>query len=240
MLPKVRVVAVGGGILALAGVGAIVGWNRPQWPERTEEYGRHIPRSGLVLNPEGRSNPGEPLEAERDLKEVYRGLVAYIERNGKFPMPGELAGSDEKPGLLARDLFKLPDIDFSDYGSSKEPNATYAFAYRAPRFDMTPKPVRPAAGERDVWMYTDAYVRRNTTVFRDGTRTMDPQGAYVVLWSDGQIERIHPLDVVWTGPDHDRIMRFPGEPGTETSAKNAVTERNRLLESDGIRLVGSE
>jgi len=234
MLPTLKSTAIVGGVVSLAALGAIVGWNRSPWPDRPAYQDRQIPESGLVLNPEGASNPGDPKEAVKDLGLVYKGLKAYIAKHGKFPMPGELAGSDERPGFVARDAFKLPDIDYSDYGSAKEPNSTYAFAYRAPRYDESPKPTHPAEGERDVWMYTDTYVRRNETVFRDGSKTTSPTGVYVVLWSDGKIEYVEPLDVVWTGHEGSLIMRFPGEPGTE---KNAITQRQRIQESPGMRLV---
>lgn len=234
MLPTLKTTAFVGGVLSLAALGAILGWNRPQWPERPTYLDREIPESGLVLNPEGANNPGDPKEAVKDLGIVYKGLKAYIARHGKFPMPGELAGSDEKPGLVARDAFKVPDIDLSDYGSAKDPNSTYAFAYRAPRFDDSPKPIAPSNGDRDVWMYTDVYVRRNETVFRDGSKTTQPTGVYVVLWSDGKIKYIDPLDVVWTGRDGSMIMRFPGEPGTQG---DALTQRKRLQEAPGTRLI---
>lgn len=235
MLPAVRNSIWAGGIVAIAGIGAIVGWNRPQWPEQTEYQGRPIPEDGLVLNPKGTLHAGNPSEAEKDLKVIYRGLKAYIAKHGKFPMPGELAGSDEHPGLIARGAFKLPDAEYSDY-AAQDVNSTYAFAYRAPRHDLKPKPVNPTPDERDVWMYTDVYVRRNDKVFRDGTKETQPTGVYVVLWSDGEVEQVHPLDIVWTGIEGDRIMRFPGEPGTD---QNAVGERERIRKANGIRLVES-
>lgn len=235
-LKGMKGLTIGGGIIALAVVGALVGWNRPQWPDQMEFQGRFIPVGGLELNPEGKDHPGDPTEAERDLAQIYKGLKRYVALHGKFPMPGELAGSPENKGLLPREYFLLPDLDYADYASKEDENMTYAFAYRAPRFDMSPKPIAPANGQRDVWMYTDVYVRRNTKVFRDGSREINPEGVYVVLWSDGEIERIHPLDVVWTGPDGNQIMRFPGEPGTE---KLGTPERERIRKARGVRLIGN-
>ncbi|PMY11829.1 hypothetical protein C1X42_32900, partial [Pseudomonas sp. FW305-BF8] len=71
-------------------------------------------------------------------------------------------------------------------------HSAYESSFRAVRPNGTSKPAFPAKGERDVWSVCPIYVRSNVHVNRDTTGSINRQGAYLVLWSDGKIEDMQP------------------------------------------------
>ncbi len=157
-----------------------------------------IPKAGLVVNPAG-ERPGDPAEAERDFRRIYQALTAFRDAHRRLPTPLELIGDGKSPsqvGLTMAD-FQTPDYKESDGHSANRWNATqYELSYLSDRPDGTRKPDFPASGERDVWMTTDVYARRHQIVRPDARSEMRWTGCYVLLWSDGKIERVAPGDVL--------------------------------------------
>ena len=91
----------------------------------------------------------------------------------------------------------------------------------------------PKAGDtRDVLAWTPIYVYENTRLFRGEKMTYNPVGVYLVLWDDGQVEKIPYHKVVFTRVkdmevligikrrSNGRILAFPGQAGL---SKDAIT-----------------
>jgi hypothetical protein len=58
------------------------------------------------------------------------------------------------------------------------------------RSDRTPKPHNPEPGERDVWAVAEQCAKMKLLTTQQYEARLWLQGDYVVLWSDGQIERV--------------------------------------------------
>ena len=182
----------------------------------------------VKINPEGAKNPGNPNEAVQRLRRIYHVMNSYREKHNGLPSLGELLGSGSKPGLIAQEDQVLPDQEFKDGLPDPSKNDCFTWAYRSPRPNGQPKPAFPSTGEKDVWVYTDLYIRRNQTIMPDGHSEFEPRGVYVVLWSDGTIEKVPMQDAVLIGEGLSSTYSFAGQAGnpkkTETWGERARNE----------------
>ncbi len=108
-------------------------------------------------------------------------------------------------GFKSRDevqaLFRNPDLRFSDSASTRENwrnTEAYQIAVLNDPFQrlngtLTNSPKLP--GTRDVLLYTSTYYHKN--IHRGNGITMHPVGFYVVLWDDGQVEKIPYQKQLW-------------------------------------------
>ncbi len=186
-----------------------------------------------ALTPEAtRSGPDG---ATAQLKQLYHILTVYRARhNGAFPatnlpaLLAELTAHPQEYGLPERGagnarqalhLFTSPDSQFMDGGSKAYADKLIVYYLHNKRPDGTLVGTAKRAGTRDVFAYTNLYFRNH------------PHGAtgfYLVLWDDGQVEKIparriltvRAYDVI--GPAGasqaaarrgDKQIAFPGEAG---------------------------
>ena len=121
---------------------------------------------------------------------------------------------------MTADCFDTPDRKKSDTFDSTDFGFGYLWAYRSQRPDGKPRPVFPGPGERDVWLYTDTYVRSNSTVYKTGSGSTKPEGHYLVAWSDGKVEEL-PISAYKRTQFHlgSARMGFVGEPGIDENSK---------------------
>ncbi|GEM_PF-2121864 len=191
-------------------------FNREAYVERYTD-GRVIPAGGLLVNPNGLS--GLSNDTEGDFRKLYRAIDAYVTAKGTLPDdPRSLIPftQDWPVGRrITEEALYTPDYRKSDVYSPKDEKFNYLWAYRSPRADGTAKPPRPPSGERDVWLYTETYVRERKRVFRDGSSVTHPKGRYVVLWSDGTVEKVG-FDRLVTAPSgaSGEAYFFKGEAGS--------------------------
>lgn len=172
--------------------------------------GRVIPAEGLVINPAGRTHPGDPEHAAVDFRKMYVAMDRYRKEHGRLPTPNELLTI---PGMREEDLTN-PDAQYADgFVKGQQNISSYAFSYLAPRPDGSRKPAFPKPGERDVWFVSSDAVRRNQTVFQDHRSDMDFRGAYVVLWSDGQVEQVAVGKEEYLGGRGGHRLSFRGQTG---------------------------
>jgi len=198
-----------------------------QWLERLPD-GRVIPVSGLKLNPNGLTN------LQGDAKDDFRRLVgairAYADKYQRFPDDPrwliEFTKKWPESTRVTADCFDTPDRKKSDTFDSSDFGFGYKWFYRSPRPDGKPRPVFPGPGERDVWLFTDTYMRANQTVYRTGSASSKPEGHYLVAWSDGKVEEL-PLSAYKRTQFHlgSASMGFDGEPGIDENSKVAVESR---------------
>ncbi|MDX1931950.1 MAG: hypothetical protein SFU56_05035 [Capsulimonadales bacterium] len=180
--------------------------------------GKLIPWYGLKVNPAG-DVLGNPEEAVKDFRQIYAVMERYRREHGKLPGAGELMKE------LPRDAFHTPDFGRSDiHAAFSDTTAEYIWQYPAERPNGQAYPATPKPGERDVWMICDTYARMNQTVFRDRHSEYSPKGCYVVLWSDGTVEKIPVRDVIYyqTGRN-EWTLGFRGETGLPTKV-TSLTE----------------
>ena len=230
---------LGLGAVAALGIGlaALLARRAPAEPKLWD--GKPIPKGGFWTDPQGR-NLGDPANAERDLRKMYKALVAFRARAGRLPTMKEFFDSGwvaSHLGLTHDDL-NNPDYKYSDGYRPSKNASTYGFAFLARRPDGTPKPSFPAPGERDVWVGCDDYLRNNQFVRDDASSREDLRGFALVLWSDGRIERIRNADRVMV-QDSARSSSFtePGQAGTpkrgisyaEYLRRNGVAGYNETL-----------
>jgi hypothetical protein len=155
------------------------------------------PPPATVLDPQGVGHPGDPKNAEKDLQQIYLAIDKFRRQNGRLPNLPELGGSKATglPGLLPAEAWTNPDTRYSDGLDPKGRGSMrfhYQVSYLAARPDGSQKPAFPKKGERDVWILADQCVRKNMVRFSNHRVAMTLKGCFVVLWSDGTIERIHP------------------------------------------------
>jgi hypothetical protein len=192
-----------------------------RWMDRYQD-GRVIPVTGLKLNPDGLTN------LQGDAKDDFRRLVgairAYADKNQRFPDDPrwliEFTKKWPESTRVTADCFDTPDRKKSDTFDSSDFGFGYLWAYRGPRPDGKPRPVFPGPGERDVWLYTDTYVRSNSTVYKTGSGSTKPEGHYLVAWSDGKVEEL-PISAYKRTQWHlgSASMGFVGEPGIDENSK---------------------
>jgi hypothetical protein len=193
------------------------------------EDGRAIPVGGLLVNPHGLENL--EYDAEDDFRRLAVALREYVDKHEKLPdHPHDLLGlSDGSGGKIDESAFYSQDSERADHPG--QPGFSYSWAWRGPRADGAPKPARPASGERDVWVFSEDYVRSGRRVYRNGTYRSQPEGYYVVLWSDGAVERVPPQDRVLVGSGaFESTYFFRGEVGVPADARTAsdhLPERGR-------------
>ena len=198
-----------------------------QWLERLPD-GRVIPMTGLKLNPNGLTN------LQGDAKDDFRRLVgairAYADKYQRFPDDPrwliEFTKTWPESTRVTADCFDTPDRKKSDSFNNTDVGFGYKWFYRSPRPNGKSRPVFPGPGERDVWLFTDTYMRANQTVYRTGSATSKPEGHYLVAWSDGKVEEL-PLSAYKRTQFHlgSASMGFDGEPGIDENSKVAVESR---------------
>ncbi|RYG96228.1 MAG: hypothetical protein EON58_12540 [Alphaproteobacteria bacterium] len=214
-IAKIGIVVMG------LGVGAFIAL-LPRFKESPEWDGKAIPKEGLVLNPEGK-NLGDPENAAGDFKRVYAAMDAYRRANGKLPTLQEL--TDFKSPLaqgfqLSAEDLTTPDGKYADGYVPGQQNLSYMFAFIQPRPNGKERPAFPAAGERDVWLVSTDYVRRNQRMHQDKHSDIDFRGVYVVLWSDGKIEKVPVDGVVFASASAKSFgLNFPGQAGLPKGSK---------------------
>lgn len=191
-----------------------------------EKYvdGRVIPLNGLLVNSNGLENLKG--DAEDDFQRLHRALSSYAKEYGKLPDDPrwliEFTSSWPPEHRVEANTFGTDDYAASDTYSKADEGFNYSWAYRSPRANGQPKPARATADQRDVWVYTDVYVRSRRRVFRDGSFVTDPAGSYLVLWSDGKVERV-PLEerVLVSLGGRGKTYFFRGETGVPSNAESA-------------------
>ena len=193
------------------------------WMDRFQD-GRAIPVTGLKVNPNGLTN------LQGDAKDDFRRLVgairAYADKYQRFPDDPrwliEFTKKWPESTRVTADCFDTPDRKKSDSFNNMDVGFGYMWAYRGPRPDGKPRPVFPGPGERDVWLYTDTYMRSNKTVYKTGAGSTKPEGHYLVAWSDGKVEEL-PISAYKRTQFHlgSASMGFEGEAGIDENSKVA-------------------
>jgi len=192
-----------------------------RWMDRYQD-GRAIPVTGLKLNPDGLTNLQG--DAKDDFRRLAGAIRAYADKNQRFPDDPrwliEFTKKWPESTRVTADCFDTPDRKKSDTFDSTDFGFGYMWAYRGPRPDGKPRPVVPGSGERDVWLYTDTYVRSNSTVYKTGSGSTKPEGHYLVAWSDGKVEEL-PISAYKRTQFHlgSASMGFVGEPGIDENSK---------------------
>ncbi|MDX2066024.1 MAG: hypothetical protein SFX74_09805 [Fimbriimonadaceae bacterium] len=210
-------------IIAVVVLGCVAGISVATYLRQTPAISRfdQIPPGGKIKNPRGK-NPGNPENAVSDFKRVYPAMVAFRKLHGRLPSLRELLDFERPlaPGHhLREEDFVAADYQYSDRYLPEAENHSYMFAYANERPDGTPKPAFPKPGERDVWLVSDDYTRLNVVTYPDERSARDYRGVYVVLWSDGKIEKIRNADTLHSPTDGGWLLAFPGETGVSKHAQ---------------------
>jgi len=211
-------------LLALAIVGVLIGGVGTWYVvgKMNQPFDPAIPPEGLVVNPKG-VDLGDPENAVKDFRRIYSAMDAYRRQTNRLPSLGELLDfSKPLAGVqLTKDDFNVPDAHLADgYVEGNQNLSTFMFAYRMPRPNGAPKPAFPAPGERDVWLVATDYTRNNQVLRRDRTADFDFKGVYVVLWSDGQIDKIDAGDARFAMKGPSGNLVFAGEAGAPKDTRS--------------------
>jgi hypothetical protein len=187
--------------------------------------------TGVSANNRG-SEEIHPEEAESDFRSVYAALDAFRREKKRLPTakPELLDFAKQKGLALTSEDFVSVDVRKSDsYAQGMHDHLDYRMDWRGSRPKGERKPAFPKAGEKDAWLTTDIFVRSNTTLYPDMTAKNNPSGFFLVLWSDGSVERIRQEDQVWVAESDGFTSYFPGQTGVP---RGALTNRrlNKHLE----------
>lgn len=187
--------------------------------------GRWVLPQGLLLNSNS-ERPGNPEATEAKFAKIYKEIVAFRERNGRLPYAGsELA---LQPSELQSDDTKFTD----EYARGIRDHLGFHFDLRSKRPDGSDRPATPKRPERDVWVTTEDYVRSNARLFPDGTVRSKPSGFYIVLWSDGKVERVPVGERIWVNSSRGLISTFRGQAGVDP--KKARKESEMRFASNAV------
>lgn len=147
--------------------------------------------------------PGNPENAEAQMKRIYGWLTIYRQTHGgAYPkdlsaLIGEMEFSPEDYGISEAeaknpfDLFTNPDTRYTNMRAIGAHPIPYIM--QTTRLDGTALGSPKAPGTRDVLAYTSMYVQQN---WRKGIPTTQI-GFYLVLWDDGTVERAPWNAILW-------------------------------------------
>ncbi len=155
------------------------------------------------------TNKGYPANGVEDLKKIYAMFTIYRSKHGTFPAQGtrtlfkDASARPQEYGLRSRAeveaIFLNPDTRYAEnVPGPMDGYIPYAFFARRPDGSPVGAPKKP--GTRDVLAHTSIYVRKN--IRYNKLSTMRPEGVYLVLWEDGQVEQL----------SYNRLLFVP-EPG---------------------------
>lgn len=208
----------------IAGGAIITLW--PKLPPYAIHLGKEVPVEGLIENEHGLGSTPNPENGRQGLAKIYKAIVAYRAKNGALPPSMKVLASGSY-GLTKADL-ENPDMMFADGGIKPGRHSAYESSFRATRPDGAKKPAFPAKGERDVWAVCPIYVRSNARVNRDTTSSVNMQGAYLVLWSDGKIESMKPDARLAYADSHGYHRAFKGQAGSPKTSTNLASLTGRI------------
>ncbi|HEY0076170.1 MAG TPA: cysteine peptidase family C39 domain-containing protein, partial [Abditibacteriaceae bacterium] len=155
--------------------------------------------------------PGNPENGEKVLREIYRLVNVYRQRNGGvYPKSLLDVRKDASADLAAYGVpsmqhfwqnLKNADNLYSDNPFERQSQDMLAEVFNDKRHngDLLGKPKLHST--RDVIAYNSLYFHRNFQINAKGQHTRNPIGFYQILWDDGQIERV----------DYDRMLYVPNE-----------------------------
>ena len=182
---------------------------------------KDIPPEGRSLKDTRGRVPGDPAKAIDQLKrlgemirvhrdshagELPGGMGALLQSVVEDPKSyGFATALDVNPALLSEDCRFQPAL----------PETCIPFLVFNRRRDGTPVGSPKPNGTRDLWAYTDLYRHVNTRFFAKGS-TVNPVGFYLVLWDNGEVERVPYDDILYVPrrPDGtDWAVAFRGASG---------------------------
>lgn len=189
--------------------------------------------------------PGNPEAAEAQLRALYTVIQTYRNRNGGFPDDASklILDATDNPATygmpttfedLRKALFQTfnnNDMKFAD-GAALTPNPEMMIPWMITnlRQDGTRLNQPKRTLGKDVLAWSEMYFHRNIHIGAQERTTTRPMGFYLVLWEDGQIQRI-PYDQVRFAP-HGRPFpeRFAGQAGEPVSGSLSYQEFEKWKE----------
>ena len=175
--------------------------------------GRLIPAAGLSVTPDSKDN-GDVNKAIKDLKGLYAAIDQYRRVHKELPRALIARGQKSFLGAVEVDKELLTNPDSALFDTKREALHCYVEAFRTNRPNGKARPAFPAKGERDVWISTDIYTRRNQVVLQSGVQKFHLKGVFVVLFSDGKIEKIPFGDAILSPKGKSEwVWTFPGQTG---------------------------
>ncbi len=176
-------------------------------------HGVAVPETGLELDEQGKTGAVNPANGREQLSKLYKTLVRFRSIKGGLPKTlDEMYGANL--GFTKSDI-KSVDAEHADAADTGFVAQSIDGRFLRPRLDGSAKPASPKRGERDVWAVSPIYVRRNVVKHIDRSVALNPQGAMLVLWSDGKIDETPITSMVFMkDPKSTRwIGGFSGEAG---------------------------
>jgi hypothetical protein len=160
-----------------------------------------IPPEGWMPNDTQGRVPGNPDEEVKDLKTIHAMIGLYqVRQNGQFPDgAGKLIrDANMFPGAYnlksqaeVADIFTNPDYRFADNPLAKDTtHKVTLYQIKSKRLDNSLVGSAKPAETKDVWAWSGTYVHDNMRVFPKGRSLLNPVGFYMVLWADGQIQKV--------------------------------------------------
>lgn len=219
-------------------------------PQRTGDgstRAKPFPPEGLSENDTHGKVPGNAERTVAQMHKLYQAMQTFRRLNG-----GVLPNSQTKPSLISdmikhpkeygiasmNDMFALLRNEDMKYADGRQhdphPETTWPYFLPATRPDGTAKGERKPADKHDVLAYTDMYFHKNIRNFKNKPATTNPVGFYLVLWDDGQVQKIPYVDVRFVSPQSTgrggftQTFAFPGEAGVP-SGTLSYTEYNKRI-----------
>jgi hypothetical protein len=188
-----------------------------------------LPASGVPDNDTGGKVPGDPDTTVREGQRLFHSLDMYKQMHGAFPQDGvaftgEMVNSPTMYGFAdnkaAWQSLQSPDSKFADIPQWRQSPTSVVWIVTDQRPDGQPVGAPKASGAMDVVAYTPLYMHAQVRHFNGSKDTMKPTGFYIVVWENGQVQKI-PYNAVRfqrvSGHSSWR-MGFPGQAGLSSDS----------------------
>lgn len=169
--------------------------------------------------------PGDPALAERQMHDIFDAMKVFSKRHdGRLPARGSDLYNDVVMSSdygIEGDTLLNPDCQYSDMAPMRgSANRCFPYVLVDHRPDGTRIGGPKASGTRDVLAWCDLYMHWNFKNEAQGPGSMSPVGFFLVLWDDGEVERIPYDQVLFYSPGGTKWnYAFPGQAGVPGPTK---------------------
>lgn len=209
------------------------------------------PESGFYPH-DMRGKPiGNPEKTIADMHLMHQKMLIFRRLHGKMPkgfkeLSDDLESNHKAYGVsdpvTAFNMFKNPDMKNHDMWF-EFPNPVDVIAYTSykSRPDGTPLGTSPSVGTRDVFTFTDMYFHRNAGLMPDNTWKEEHTGFYLVLWEDGEVEKVTPEKVRFVYPTLAGPPEcFPGQAGLPEKTYNYTEFWTLAMKNSPVKYAGGK
>ncbi|MDQ3815516.1 MAG: hypothetical protein M3347_16490 [Armatimonadota bacterium] len=192
--------------------------------------------------------PGDPANCQRILNLIYKLINIYRTRHdGAYPSTLLDVRKDARANAKVYGFDSLEQL----WQATRNPDNQYAddqFIRQSPnlgstivsdkRFDGNPLGGPKPQGTRDVLAFTEIYVHRNARLSPEKKFIRNPVGFYLVLWDDGQVERVAYDQVIYAPSPDGFSPVFRGQTGIPANCLSYEEFETQFVRGSQASVIG--